>query len=540
MIKPQFIEKLKNSADIVEIISKYIEVRKSGRSFVAICPFHDDSNPSLHINENKGFYHCFSCKASGDIINFIMEYEKINYIEAIGKLASFCNLEIEYTQGSNFKSINKMILPTLDMFYKQQLYSNAAALNYLFERKIDKELIQNFGIGFAPNSQISLQLLKNEGFDLRDALEVGAIKNGEGGFYASFSNRITFPIHNHFGNLIGFGARTISNHPAKYINSPQSSLFDKSKILYNFHRAKDEIYTKKEVIITEGYMDTIMLCKAGFKNTVAVLGTALTVQHLPLLKRENLKVILSFDGDQAGINAAIKSSKLLSLNKIQAYVVTFPNGADPADLVCANKIKDLKEIFEKKVDAIEFYIRQTVKNYDINSPVSKSLALEEICNFTNELDFIIAQNYQNLVSELLKVPITSFKLFKDVKFEFKKKAVLQKNYKRDILELRLLKTLIEDKEFFKLICKILSKDSFKNHFDIYEKICNKDFNDSLIIGLMVDEKIDVLEGNWRFKALLMLKIRQIEADLKVVNLSEDEILNKQLEIKQLKKKLKEI
>lgn len=539
MIKAQFIEKLKNNADIVEIISKYIEVKKAGRSFVALCPFHDDKNPSLHINEEKAYYHCFSCKASGDVITFIREYEKLSYVEAIEKLADFMNMEVEYSDNKTFKNPNKILLPTLDLFYKEQLLSNPSALNYLNSRKITQDLREKFGLGFAPASQLTLQVLKNEGFTLNEALELGAIKKGEQGYYASFSNRITFPIHNHYGTLIAFGGRTISNHPAKYINSSQNILFNKSKVLYNFHRAREEIYAKKEIIICEGYLDTIMLTKAGYKNTVAVLGTALTEEHLPLLKREDLKVILSFDGDEAGRTAALKSSKLLSLNKIQAYVVLFPSNSDPADLVAENREEELKRIFANKIDAIEFFIRESLRKYDLTSAISKAKALEEISTFTQELDFLVAQNYQNLVSELLQLPLTSFKLFKDESFELKKKLPKAEG-KKDILELRILKTLKEDELWAKNVSPLLSKINFKIHGDIYEKISKRDYNNSLIISLILDERIEILEGNSRYKALIMLKIRQVEGEIKIANLSEDEIFSKQKELRELKKKLKEL
>lgn len=538
MITAQFIEKLKNNADIVDIISKYIEVKKAGRSFVALCPFHDDKNPSLHINEDKAYYHCFSCKASGDVINFIREYEKLSYVEAIEKLADFVNMEVEYSDNKKHRNPNKILLPTLDLFYKEQLLANPTALNYLSSRKITKDLIEKFGLGFAPASHFTLELLKKEGFTLNEALEVGAIKKGEQGYYASFSNRITFPIHNHYGTLIAFGGRTISQHPVKYINSSQNILFNKSKILYNFHRAREEIYAKKEVIITEGYLDTIMLTKAGYKNTVAVLGTALTEEHLPLLRREDLKVILSFDGDEAGRAAALKSSKLLSLNKIQAYVVLFPSGSDPADLVAENRREELERIFLNKIDAIEFFIRESLRKYDLTSAISKSKALEEIMLFTQELDFLVAQNYQNLVSELLQIPLTSFKLFKDESFELKKK--LPKEEKRDILELRVLKTLKEDEDFARNISPLLSEINFKVHGELYEKLSKKDYNNPSIISLMLDERIELLEGNSRYKALIMLKIRQSESEIKIANLSEEEIFSKQKELRELKKKLKEL
>ena len=236
MIKPESIQRLIEQTDIVDVVSRYVNLKRSGRNFVGICPFHDDKNPSMNVSPERNMYHCFACKAGGDAINFIQEYEKLNFPEAVEKLASMQNFTLEYTdEKSNFKKIDKEALSIVKAYYQSLLYQNKAALNYLYSRGFNDELIAKFELGYAPHSQNTLNLLANEKIDPKDAINLGIVKVGEGGsLYASFIDRIIFTINNHAGKIVGFGGRTITNHPAKYVNSPQSSVFDKSQIFYAY------------------------------------------------------------------------------------------------------------------------------------------------------------------------------------------------------------------------------------------------------------------------------------------------------------------
>ena len=348
MIEQKSIEHLRNSIDIADVVGAYVSLKRSGSSLVGLCPFHDDKSPSMHVSSNRGLYHCFACGAGGDAIKFVMEYEKLSYPQAIEKLASMFGIQLEYSNEKTQKKDNslKEILELLNNYYKTELFNpaNAAALSYLKERALSPAMIEKFELGWAPPSQNTINLLQKNEIEAIKAFSAGAIKNGERGVYASFSNRITFPIYNHIGSIVGFGGRTISDHPAKYINSPQSEIFDKSRVLYGYDKARTAIFKSGEVIICEGYMDCIMLHQAGFFNAVAVLGTALTPKHLPLLKKENIKVILSFDSDTAGQNAALRSAELLSRSSIDGKVVLIEGGKDPAELVAANRQSELASL----------------------------------------------------------------------------------------------------------------------------------------------------------------------------------------------------
>ena len=556
MIKEESIERLLSIVDIVEVVERYVALKRTGRNSVGICPFHDDRNPSMSVNSQMGIFHCFSCKAGGNAIKFIMEYEKISYPEAIEKLAASVGFTLEY-ENNHFgetKKESKKILELLNGYYQNLLYSNQEALNYLYSRGITDELIRKFGIGWAPASQNTIRLLENEEIEPSEALNVGAIKQNERGFYASFTERITFPICNHTGRLVGFGGRTISNHPAKYVNSPQCSVFDKSRIFYAFDLAKKSAYDKKELIITEGYMDVIMLHKAGFTNAVAVLGTALTELHLPLIKRGNFKVILSFDGDSAGINAAIKSAKLLSTNGIDSGVVIIQDGLDPADMVFRGEIKKLKEIYANSVESGEFLIRNIVKNYDIARPIVKNQALNEIIAYTNTLNPIVAGSYQDLVANLLKIPINSFRLtknsqqntnFSEFKNEKTQNSVQNGAFSRqkDINELQILKSMVLNKDYLQLFYDYGENDDFKAHKDLLGIVLSGDENDenkAIFRNRALDENIlEFSEDDKFIMALKILRENRYRDEIEILKRSDDpDKLSKIMKLENLIRALK--
>ena len=411
MIKNESIENLLATVDIVDVVEKYVPLKRSGANFVGVCPFHDDSHPSMSVSSKLGIFHCFSCKAGGNAIKFIQDYEKISFPEAVEKLAGMYNFALQYSGAKvQERSEEKKVLGILNAYYQSCLYQNPAAVKYLHDRGLSDQSIRKFGLGYAGASAQTIRVLQNEEIPPQDALNAGAVKQNERGFYASFIERITFPIYNHASKLVGFGGRTISDNPAKYVNSPQCALFDKSKIFYAFDLAKKSAIAKKTLIITEGYMDVIMLHQAGIDNAVAVLGTALTPAHLPLIKRAELNVVLSFDGDAAGINAAMKSARLLCLNKIDSSVAIIGGGADPADMIVAGKVRELEQIYASGMESGEFLIRRIAKKYDLARPVQKEAALNEIKEFTAALGPVLAESYQSLVAQILNVSPGSFNL----------------------------------------------------------------------------------------------------------------------------------
>lgn len=480
MITKESIENLSQRLNIVDIIENYIEVKKQGSSFVCICPFHADKNPSMHINPTKGFYHCFACKAGGDAFKFVMDYEKLSFADAVEKVASLSNFTLSYTKEKqeNKKEL-KSILPSLNAYFKDNLKHHKEVLTYLYQRALNDKDIAKFELGFAGASEDSIRLLQNQKIPLEDAMSVGALKKDENNeFYASFIWRITFPIYDHKDLLVGFGGRTLNpNVPAKYVNSPQNILFDKSRIFYAFNIAKENIAKKKEIIVCEGYMDAIAFHKAGFNNAVAVLGTALTEHHLPLIRRYDAKVILCFDNDEAGLKAATRSAFLLSTNKIDGKVAILQGGKDPAELVAKNESTKLHDILDEGIELGEFYIRRLISTHSIISALDKQKALETIQKFTFNLEPLVANSYTSLVSNLLKVDEKFIVLSQNSKKPIQTPLISQNKYnfpkeKIHIAELELIAFLKQHPDICNDFKQISDSVCFK-HKILLDKILEK-------------------------------------------------------------------
>ncbi|MCL4172392.1 DNA primase [Campylobacter jejuni] len=480
MITKESIENLSQRLNIVDIIENYIKVKKQGSSFVCICPFHADKNPSMHINLTKGFYHCFACKAGGDAFKFVMDYEKLSFADAVEKVASLSNFTLSYTKEKqeNKKEL-KSILPSLNAYFKDNLKHHKEVLTYLYQRALNDKDIAKFELGFAGASEDSIRLLQNQKIPLEDAMSVGALKKDENNeFYASFIWRITFPIYDHKDLLVGFGGRTLNpNVPAKYVNSPQNILFDKSRIFYAFNIAKENIAKKKEIIVCEGYMDAIAFHKAGFNNAVAVLGTALTEHHLPLIRRYDAKVILCFDNDEAGLKAATRSAFLLSTNKIDGKVAILQGGKDPAELVAKNESTKLHNILDEGIELGEFYIRRLISTHSIISALDKQKALETIQKFTFNLEPLVANSYTSLVSNLLKVDEKFIVLSQNSKKTIQTPLISQNKYnfpkeKIHIAELELIAFLKQHPDICNDFKQISDSVCFK-HKILLDKILEK-------------------------------------------------------------------
>ena len=547
MISKNSIENLKNVVDIADVVGSYIPLKKSGANFVCVCPFHNDKHPSMSVSPSKGIYHCFSCKAGGDAIKFVMEYEKLGYVEAIEKLASIYNISLEYTSSKNELKTDKKILENLNLHYKTLLYKNPEAINYLKSRSITDAIIEKWELGWAAASQNTLNLLQNENIEPKEALEVGAIKQNESGYYASFINRITFPIYNHLGRLVGFGGRTISDNPAKYINSPQSQIFDKSKIFYGYDKAKSEIYRSQSMVICEGYMDCIMLHAAGVSNAVAVLGTALTQKHIPLIKRGDIKVTLSFDSDDAGVNAAFKSARLLMEHQIDGKVVLISGGKDPAELVASSKDQELRDMLSGGVELGEFYITQLVQNLNPKTPIEIAKALKAIQEFSFGLNPIVADAYTPLVSTLLKIDPGSFRLSKiekrvdnpnlvktQINSQIQKSQLIEK---KDIAELSILKNMLKNPEFCQIVEQYYGVEIFKDKATYRAVVGSQSQNNEHIRELELSQNLEEYRSDEELhNAIKPLAVRYYEGLLKSGNLTIEEIIECKKRISMLKGK----
>jgi len=386
MIEQESIESLKNRLDVVDVVGRYLELKKAGANFKANCPFHDENSPSFVVSPSKQIYHCFGCGKGGDSIKFVMEYENLNYPEAIEKLASEYNVQLKYTQGDRDNYHDKKILDNYNLFFRKQLINHPEAKEYFLSRGVYESSMEKFELGYAPHSQESLKYLNQSGVSMKEGLELGIIaKSDDGRVYARFSKRITFPVFTAGGKLVGFGGRIIDqrDNVGKYINSPTTKIFDKSTLLYGYHKAKTTIMKKGQIIVVEGNLDVVMLHQAGFTSAVATLGTALTEKHIPLLKRGDPKIILAYDGDNAGVAAAFKAATMLSHRGMHGGVVIFAKGVDPADMVKEGKENELKQLFSKTKGIVEFCLEHIVNQQDTHNPIQKEQAVKEAVHYLN-------------------------------------------------------------------------------------------------------------------------------------------------------------
>ena len=447
-----------------------------------------------------------NCGVGGDAIKFVMEYEKLSYPEAIEKLASSYNIPLVYTKGANRGSSDiRRVLELIQNFYRENLYKTPHALEYLESRGISKRSIEHFGIGYVGSSNSVMALLKEHQIPLPKALEAGVVAKGDrGDFYARLTDRVTFPIYNTAGAIVGFGGRTLSNHPAKYINSPQTKLFNKSRLLYGYYLAKSTIYDRGEIIVTEGYLDVIMLHQANFTNAVATLGTALTSEHLPTLKKGNPKVILAYDGDKAGVSAALKAAKLLSASGIEGRVVLFPEGKDPADMVSGGKLDELNSLLKSGDDLVIFVLEQIKSSYNLNNPYEKQKAIAEANSFLNSLNRVVREAYAIEAARVLNSKLAYFNAKQKSDTTLSKPS---QNIIKDPAWEAILKTLMNRPSLIDEILDILDFSFARGYEGAFRALASGNLDDPILRGIEVDDTIPILdESDFKAQVLKELEI----------------------------------
>ena len=314
LIQQNFIDDLIARVDIVEILSNRIQVKKAGKEFKAVCPFHDDSNPSLTISPSKGFYHCFSCGAHGTAVGFLMNYEHLSFIEAIESLASSLGIEIPYEQNQQpIKKNNNLydLLTEIQAHYQSLLKKNTSAIKYLKNRGITGDIAKRFNIGFAPSGWRNiLDKYGTSKNNINELLKLGLIiRKDNNNYYDRFRERIMFPIRDNRGRYIGFGGRILNDDQPKYLNSPETPLFHKGRELYGLYECQQALRNIERIVVVEGYMDVISLAQHGIDYAVASMGTATTDDHFNRLFRLTDYIYFCFDGDQAGLDAAWRALK---------------------------------------------------------------------------------------------------------------------------------------------------------------------------------------------------------------------------------------
>lgn len=389
------INDIRASADIVAIIGSYIPLTQKGKNFVGVCPFHDDHSPSMSVSPEKQIYKCFACGASGNVFTFVAEYENVSFIEAVRIVASKCGKELSITTYNNnvsqaLKEENE-IMDLTQKFFLNNLRTKFGkdALEYLKNRGLNEDIIKEFGIGLSLDSNDSLyQLLLKKNYDIKKLLDLGLVNSVNGKTYDMFTRRITFPLWDKDGNIVGFSARVYRNEKdvSKYMNSRESKLFKKGETLYNYHKAKDIAKREKKIIVVEGFMDAIRISSIGIKNVVALQGTAMTTEQVQLLKKLRVKVILCLDNDNAGLIATINNGDELIKNEIETEVIRLSGEKDPDEYILANGGEAFKNNVDKPLSYFEFKMNYLKQNKDLNNVEDLSIYVNDVLKSLTEID----------------------------------------------------------------------------------------------------------------------------------------------------------
>ncbi|MBE6020823.1 MAG: DNA primase [Clostridiales bacterium] len=409
------IEQVKENCDIVDVIGKYVVLKRAGSNYKGLCPFHGEKTPSFIVSQEKQIFTCFGCGKTGDVIRFVQLIENIDFMDAVEKLASEAGIEIKKAPKKFDKKKDDMYelnRTAAIHFYKNLRNGANEGLKYVVSRGISPETAVKFGIGYAKDEWRDLVAhFKDKDISEELALEAGLFsKNKKNESYDKFRNRVIFPIKNTRDKVIGFGGRAIDDSMPKYLNSPETLVFKKKDNLYGLNLAKNEIRRQNLAIVVEGYMDVISLVEAGVENVVASLGTALTPEQAKLLKRYTDTVVLSYDSDGAGQAAAMRGIDILQEAGLKVKILVIDDGKDPDEFIRKNGKKAFEELTEKAVSFMEYKINSIKKKYDMNTTDGSIRFLEEISYELKKIKSPMEQAaYVKMVSEMTRIPESSIR-----------------------------------------------------------------------------------------------------------------------------------
>ena len=389
------IEEVRQANDIVDVISQYVHLKRSGRNFFGLCPFHNEKSPSFSVSPDKQIFHCFGCGVGGNVFTFLTKIEGINFVEAVQTLAERANIQLPTFENNVDKEKEELKTKVYKVneftaeYYHENLYKPTAkiAQEYVKQRKLTNDTLKSFRIGFSGKFNELYQALRKEGFEEQEILESGLVNKNENGTYIDrYRNRLMFPICDGRGRVIAFGGRVLDDSKPKYINSPENIVFSKGRNLFGLNVAKKSEEIKKKLLIVEGYMDVISLHQRGIKNVVAPLGTALTQQQGWLLRRTSEQIILSFDSDEAGLNAKIRAIDILQNMGCDIRVLMLEGAKDPDEFIVKYGNARFKNAIDKALSIVEFKVRLLKRNLDLNNTSDKIKFLNEIAKLISKID----------------------------------------------------------------------------------------------------------------------------------------------------------
>jgi DNA primase len=545
IINDEIIEKIRDSSDLFNLVSEYLPLKRAGSNYIGLCPFHNEKTPSFTVSETKQLFHCFGCGEGGDAISFIMKMENLSFLEAIKFLADKYGIPLEENKNVNEKLVlekEKIYRINVEAarFYYYNLINNKRPIIYLDNRKINRNIINQFGLGYSSDSWDGIyKYLKGKGYDEKDIEKAGLIgrKKDGIGYYDKFRDRIMFPIIDTRGRIAGFGGRALDNTMPKYLNSQDTLVFSKGNMLYGLNLVKKHS-DRKKIILVEGYMDVISLFKNGINYSVASLGTAFTQNQAKLLKRYGEEIYICYDSDKAGINATNKALRILRNEEIEPKVIVLPSGQDPDDFIKNNGLKEFEKLLTKALNYMEYKIFINKQKYNLSKAEDKIKFTKEIAKNLRELKSPIEKDvYIDKISEdtgiskeairreALGINHSSGKTIYEDKYINTKyrdnknkitpiKIVLESAHLT--AEKTLLKLMIENKDYYEKIRKQLNKEDFLNYecsiianivFEEYsndpqlaqidskfilERLKNEENIDLSIINEIIDKKFDFL------------------------------------------------
>lgn len=415
-IPQEVIDRIIRDSDIVEIISEYVTLKKTGRGYSGVCPFHNDKGPSLSVSPEKQLYHCFGCGASGNVVGFIMRIRNLEYVDALKYLAERLNIPIEQkelTKEQIKKNEEKEAIYRMNIlaarFYLNNLYKNDMALEYFKKRELDIKTLKTFGLGYSnPSWSEMYDYLISKGFNKEIIYKSGLVsgsKSKPGKYYDRFRNRVMFPVLDVKGRVIGFGGRVLDDSKPKYLNSPETPVFTKGINLYGLNFVLKS-GLPENIIVVEGYMDCITLHKYGIKNAVASLGTALTYEQSALLKKYSRDIYICYDADSAGQTATLRGLQILKSTGCSVKVIMIPDGKDPDEFLKKNGVDAYRKLIENAVPVTEYRIQRARKGKNLRDIADKSKFIHEaaviLCELKNEVE---KQAYASRVSDITGIKV---------------------------------------------------------------------------------------------------------------------------------------
>ena len=546
------IEEVKSRCDIVDVISDYIKVQNSGANYKGLCPVHGEKTPSFYINSQKQIYKCFGCGEGGDVINFVMKMENLEFMDAVKLLARRCGVEVNTNMDEQSKLKMEKIKKFQDIHTEAARYYFSTLLSgknygyeYLRKRGLDDKTIKKFGLGFAKKGERSwtelMEYLMSKGYDKETLVECGLVtyKKEKDKYFDRFVNRVMFPIFDYRGNVIGFGGRVLDDSLPKYLNSPDTLIFNKKFNLYGLNFARKSI-VDRTIILVEGYMDLISIYQYGIKNVCATLGTALTVEQGNLLKRYADTVIISYDSDDAGVKATLRAIDILVSVGINVKVLNLKDSKDPDEFIRKYGLEEYQKSIKSSIHYIKYKINKCKDRYSMSNDeerlkfVKESISIIKTLKSAVDIDYYVEylSKESNISIESLKKEIYGKNYKSSYNPTYKKNQFIKKDEKalekpsiasngNELTEKTLLKLIIENSDFRKIaILKLNCNDFiFKENKEILNFIIKNEDLDKITIDKLKDSNL----SEEYLKGLFDISLENINLN---DNKSLDEIIRK--------------